>query len=68
MATCECYLSILETTEETLTLVDIYPSEVPIMNLEGWDPILDAEEECLRPIEDLKEVIIVPHTHQVTNI
>lgn len=49
-------------------LVDSLPSEVPIVDFEVWNPILDVGEERLTPIKDLKEVHIGPHVHQVTKI
>lgn len=64
----DCYLSSLETAKEELALVDAHPSEVPNTGFEGWDPNLGTVPKWLTPMEDLKEVQIGPHTHQVTNI
>lgn len=53
---------------EELALVDAPPYEVPNTYHECWDPRLDPEVEVLTSIEDLKEVHIGPHAHQVTKI
>lgn len=64
----ECYLSILETIREDLSLVDAHPFKVQNDDSKGWDAILGSETECFTPIEDLKEAQIWPHVYQVTTI
>lgn len=64
----ECYLSSLKTVREELAMVNAHPFEVPNIDFKGLDLRLDAWEERLMPMENLKEIQIGPHTHQVTKI
>lgn len=43
-------------------------SKFQILDFEVWDPKLGVEVEVLMPIENLKEIQIGPHVHQVTKI
>lgn len=62
----EFYLGNPNTSREEIALVNVLSSKVPNVEFEGWDPRLGAGAERLTPIEDLKEVWIGPHIHQVT--